>query len=109
MQVPAESVLMTGGSSTISERTTDTGNVLSTWFCSVCGSTLFAENSARPRIRTVHIGSLEHPEMIEVNAHIWVKRKLPWVTLPEGHRMFEAAGDWSEDYAQDMSRYKPSD
>ncbi|MFT5444879.1 MAG: hypothetical protein ACI9DC_000039 [Gammaproteobacteria bacterium] len=108
MQVPAESVTMTGGAPVTSERTTDTGNVLRTWFCSSCGSTLFAENSARPRVRTVHIGSLEHPEIAEVNAHIWVRRKLPWITLPKGHRIFDAAGDWTEDYAQDLSRYKPA-
>lgn len=105
MQVPAESVNVTRGAPATHERIADSGNVLHTWFCSSCGSTLFADNSARPRVRTIHVGSLEHPESVKVNAHIWVKRKLPWVELPMHHRTFHEAGDWIEDYAQDLSRY----
>ena len=109
IQVPSESVEITSGSLASRERVADSGNKLETWFCSSCGSTLFAENSARPRVRTIHIGSLEHPESVEVNAHIWVNRKLPWVNLSENHRIFEQAGDWTEDYARDPTRYKPTD
>lgn len=105
MQVPAESVTVTSGSPTNKDRTTETGNVLKTWFCARCGSVLFAENSARPRVRSVHIGTLDDVQNIAVNAHIWVKRKLPWVNLPEGHRIFDEAGDWTEDYANDPTRY----
>ncbi len=76
------------------------------WFCSACSSTLFCQNSARPRIRTVFIGTLDHPTNVEVSAHIWLKRKLPWVTLPVAHRQFEASADWTADYAGDLARYK---
>ncbi|MEE2782026.1 MAG: GFA family protein [Pseudomonadota bacterium] len=107
MQVASESLKNTRGSPINRERIADSGHVVRTWFCSACGSTLFAENSARPRIRTVHIGSLEHPEDVEVTAHIWVKNKLPWINLPRNHRIFDEAGDWTEDYAQDLSRYQP--
>lgn len=107
MQVPAESVRVTRGSPAIQERVADSGNVLKTWFCARCASTLFAQNSARPRIRTVHIGALDEPQSVEVSAHIWTKRKLPWVLLAQEHRNFESAGDWTEDYADDLSRYLP--
>lgn len=107
MQVPAESVNIVAGRTITRQRKADSGNILKTWFCPSCGSTLFAENSARPRVRTVHVGSLTHPEQVEVCAHIWAKRKLPWVTLPEKHRIYDEAGDWTEHYARDPSRYKP--
>ncbi len=90
------------------ERVADSGNVLQTWFCAECGSTLFARNSSRPLVRTVHVGTLECAEEVEIAAHIWVKRKLPWVSIPETHRSFEGAGDWSEEYANDPSRYGPA-
>ena len=106
MHVPSESVELTGGSPATRERTADSGNVLETWFCSSCGSTLFARNSSRPRVRTIHIGTLEHAERVEIEAHIWVKGKWPWVEVPKSHRVFEGAGDWSEDYADDPSRYR---
>jgi len=107
MQVPSESVEVTSGSPVTRERIADSGNVLESWFCPTCGSTLFAKNSARPRVRTIHIGTLDDARDVQVNAHIWMKRKLDWVNVPKTHRVFEEAGDWSEDYAHDMDRYKP--
>ena len=77
MQVPSESVEIVLGSPKRQKRIAPSGNVLETWFCPSCGSSLFAANSARPRVRTIHTGSLEHAHDIEVSAHIWVKRKLP--------------------------------
>jgi len=107
IQVPGESVDIISGNAATRDRLADSGNKLTTWFCSLCGSALYSQNAARPRIRTVYVGTLQHPHSVEVNAHIWVKRKLPWVTLPEDHRIFDEAGDWSQDYEHDLSRYKP--
>lgn len=107
MQLPAESVEMVDGSPAVRERVADSGNGLKTWFCPGCGSALFSQNTVRPRIRTVYVGALENAGTVKVNAHIWVKRKLPWVMLPVGHRVFEGPADWSEDYAHDIERYKP--
>ncbi|MEM7133019.1 MAG: GFA family protein [Chloroflexota bacterium] len=109
MHVPVESVRITKGSPISCKRIADSGHLLETWFCPACGSTLFAENSSRPRVRTVHIGTLEHPECVDVSAHIWVKRKVPWICLPENHRVFQEAGDWTEEYADDLPRYKPQE
>ncbi|MEM7533489.1 MAG: GFA family protein [Chloroflexota bacterium] len=107
MHVPAESFELTNGSPISRRRVADSGNVLVTWFCPTCGSTLFADNSSRPRVRTVHIGTLDYPECVDVSAHIWVKRKVPWIELPKDHRIFEGAGDWTEKYGDELSRYKP--
>ncbi len=105
MQIPRESFELVTGKPRARDRIADSGNVLNTAFCGACGSTLYIDNSARPRVRTVHVGSLDDPHAVEVSAHIWVKRKLPWVVLPEQHRIFAAAGDWTEDYASDPTRY----
>ena len=103
MQVPSEGVEIVRGAPKCRSRIADSGNVLETWFCPSCGSSLFAKNSARPRVRTIHTGTLEHAEDVEVSAHIWVKRKLPWVEFPETHRVFHEAGDWTDEYADDFS------
>ena len=108
MQAPAEAVEATRGDPAMFERPTDSGNTLCVWNCNACGSSLFMQNSARPRIRTVSAGCLDQIEKLDVNAHIWVKRKLPWVQLPEEHRVFEEGADWSADYAHDITRYKPN-
>ena len=106
IQVPAESVRITRGQPNSRERLADSGNRLTSWFCGECGSALFAQNSARPRLRTIFTGTLERPHEVAVDAHIWLKRKLPWVVVPDNHRRFEEAGDWSKDYEHAPERLK---
>ena len=93
VQVPRESFSLVAGVLETCVRMADSGNKLTTSFCTACGTTLYADNSSRPRVRTVHLGSLDQPTAVEVTAHIWVAQKLPWVILPQGHRIFEYAGD----------------
>lgn len=107
MQVAAEAVEITTGNPASRRRKTDSGNTLATWFCVKCGSALFSQNSARPGIRTVYVGTLENADLVEVDAHTWLDRKQPWVQLPDNHRLFPRAGDWTQDYADDIERYKP--
>jgi hypothetical protein len=104
IQVPAEALSVTSGSPCTRERETDSGNRLSTAFCASCGSALYSANSARPRLRTIYVGTLDTAASVDVNAHIWTKRKLPWVVIPPGHREFPEAGNWRSDYARDPSR-----
>ncbi len=104
IQVPAEALSVTEGSASSRERRADSGNRLGTAFCSACGSALYSSNSARPRLRSIYVGTLDRAADVEVNAHIWTKRRLPWIVLPTGHRVFPEAGDWRSDYAADPSR-----
>lgn len=106
LHVPKEDLSVTSGSVSRQARTADSGNTVETWFCNDCGSTLYAENSARPRVRTVHVGSLDHPDRVSIGAHIWMRSKLPWVTVNPDDRLFDEAGDWTEDYVHDPSRYR---
>lgn len=107
IQVAAETVEIVSGEPIVRDRTADSGNVLSTYFCGDCGSAIFSQNSARARIRTIYVGTLNDAGLIDVCAHIWVKRKLPWVVVPASHRIFNEGGDWTLDYAADITRYKP--
>ncbi|MGH0029335.1 MAG: GFA family protein [Myxococcota bacterium] len=102
-QVPAEALHATGEPAS-HERVADSGNRITTRFCARCGSALWIANAARPRLRTLYIGTLDHPERADVDAHIWTKRRLPWVALPDHHRIFPEAGDWRPDYAAGPSR-----
>ena len=103
IQVPAEA-LSVEGPLALQERIADSGNRIATAFCSACGSAIHSANQARPRLRSVYVGTLDHAQDVEVDAHIWTRRRLPWVLLPPGHRDFPGAADWSADYAADPSR-----
>ena len=109
IQVPAEAVITVSGKPQRRDRVAESGNTLSTLFCPSCGTALFSQNAARPLIRTVYVGTLDKPEDAAVGAHIWTKRKLPWVVIPPGYRVYPEAGDWSQDYAHAMQRYRPDE
>ena len=68
-----------------------------------CTQTILPGRVCEPCI----LGRVDKPHLVEVSAHIWVKRKLPWVVLPDDHRIFDSAGDWTQDYINDPSRYRP--
>ena len=52
--------------------------------CGVCHTRIYNTNSARPGVVVVRAGTLDRSDELEVVAHIWVKRKQPWLTLPDG-------------------------
>ncbi|HEX3141081.1 MAG TPA: GFA family protein, partial [Rhizobacter sp.] len=51
--------------------------------CAVCHTRVFNSNSARPGVMVVRAGTLDRSDELDIVAHIWVKRKQPWLTLPE--------------------------
>ena len=104
IQVPAEAFAVTAGEPSSMERVADSGNRLTTSFCGACASALFVANVARPRLRTIYVGTLDRAGDVEVDAHIFVRRRLPWVVLSSEHRLFDGPGDWRPDYAADPTR-----
>ena len=51
--------------------------------CGVCHTRLYNTNTRRPGVAVVRAGTLDESHCVEVAAHIWVKRKQPWLALPE--------------------------
>ena len=52
--------------------------------CGVCHTRLFNRNSAVPGLIVLRAGTLGSSNQINPVAHIWVRRKQPWLTLPTG-------------------------
>jgi len=59
------------------QRDTNSGDVLTCWFCPTCGTRLW---HAAGDVISVKGGSLDTTP--EPRGHIWTSRKLPWVILP---------------------------
>jgi len=57
--------------------------------CGVCHTRLFNETTAAPGMRVVRAGVLEGAEQFVPVAHIWTRRKQPWLALPEGVAQWE--------------------
>jgi hypothetical protein len=61
--------------------------------CKVCGTAVWSEYGGIAKLRFVRVGTLDDPTTVTPNVHIYVRSKLPWVTLPEGVPTFEGYYD----------------
>ncbi len=52
--------------------------------CPVCFTRVFNTNSSRAGSVTLRAGSLDRSDELNVVAHIWTKRKMDGVVIPEG-------------------------
>jgi hypothetical protein len=52
-------------------------------FCKSCFTRLFNRNSAVPGMIILRAGTIDASHRISPVAHIWVRRKQPWVSVPE--------------------------
>ena len=52
--------------------------------CPVCFTRVYNTNTRRPGVAVVRAGTLDRSEELAVVAHIWTKRKLAGIDIPEG-------------------------
>ncbi len=67
----------------------DSGRVVGTRVCAECGTRLWHEPAHSPHLLTVVVGTLDDMSWTEPVAHVWVSRKLPWVTIAPDALTFE--------------------
>jgi hypothetical protein len=63
-------------------RSDETGRWLRTQFCPRCGTTVAIAVEARPGMRGIALGTLDDPDWLPIERHIWVNSKRPWVLIP---------------------------
>jgi hypothetical protein len=78
-----EALLSLTGRLAAYEFTTPSGRISIQRMCAVCHTRIYNTNSARPGIVVVRAGTLDRSDELDVVAHIWVKRKQPWLKLPD--------------------------
>jgi hypothetical protein len=78
------------------------------FFCEKCGTTLWSRYDIVPgECLFVRAGTLDHPEAVTPDVHIFTRSKLPWLTLPEGVRAFDAIYKLDEVWpAESMERLR---
>jgi hypothetical protein len=61
------------------------------FFCDQCGTYLWSKYYASPGdTLLVRVGTLDHPEAVKPDVHIFTRSKLPWLDLPKDVPAFEA-------------------
>ena len=80
---PEAALSVTGPVETF-ELTSPAGRVSRQRVCGTCHTRVYNSNSARPGLVVVRAGTRDDSDHLTLAAHIWTKRKQPWLTLPEG-------------------------
>jgi hypothetical protein len=79
---------VTGGTPGSWTRDTDSGRRLECFFCPRCGSRLWHQGDPPGETMTLKPGSLDQPVDAGMAIHIWTRRKLPGIVIPEGATQF---------------------
>ncbi|NOU03623.1 MAG: GFA family protein [Novosphingobium sp.] len=74
-------IALTSGVAAIYENMTSSGARSKQHLCGTCHTRLWNTNSARPGIAVVRAGTLDDAEHLVPRAHIWTKRKQPWIVV----------------------------
>ena len=69
---------------------TESGAESTQRLCGTCHTRLWNTNSARPGLAVIRAGTIDESAGLVPRAHIWVKRKQPWIIIAE------AIPQWSE-------------
>lgn len=63
--------------------TSPSGSTSHQRICGECHCRIYNSNDARPGIAVVRAGTLDESDRLDTPLHIWVKRKQPWLRLPD--------------------------
>lgn len=69
---------------------TDSGRPHEIHRCPKCGTAVWSTYGGVQKIRFVRLGTLDDPAALQPDVHIYIRSKLPWVTLPADVPAFEA-------------------
>lgn len=88
LEVPRAGFRVTAGVPSSWTRPADSGRRVVCFFCPTCGSRLWHEPEGASPTLTIKAGSLDEPVDLSGAVHIWTKRKLPGVVIPDGARRY---------------------
>ena len=90
--IEAERVEVTAGALHPVEVPRDDGSTQRIHRCPDCQVAVFSEYG-RPEVLFVRAGTLDEPDTVEPNVHIYTRSKVPWVALPDSVPAFEVYYD----------------
>jgi hypothetical protein len=83
--VPEDALEIVSGAPVLYERfTPESGRTSYQRGCPVCFTRIYNTNSARPGLAVGRAGTLDRSDELNIVAHIWTKRKLGGIDIPQG-------------------------
>jgi hypothetical protein len=69
-------------------RSDESGRWLKMRFCPRCGTTVTHAVEVRPGMRAIAVGTLDDPDWLGIERHVWLRSKRPWVAVPPDVEVF---------------------
>jgi hypothetical protein len=91
--IEADRVVLLSGNPEPVAVPTDSGRPHEIYRCPSCKVAVWSVYGGILKLRFVRVGTLDEPAALTPDVHIYVRSKLPWVTLPEGVPSFAAYYD----------------
>jgi hypothetical protein len=103
---PIEAVEFNAGEVRKYEHTSDeSGRKVYVEFCPTCGTTIGLAFEGWPNLRAVSRGCYDHPDAVDITAHIWTRSAQSGVALPAEVECFARARSSPEGQPEHPSRY----
>jgi hypothetical protein len=103
--IEADRVALLSGEPVPVSMPTDSGRPHDIYRCPACQVAVWSDYGRRPGLRFVRVATLDDPDRLPPDVHIYTRSKLPWLKLPEGVPAFDVYYDsakvWS---AQSLER-----
>lgn len=77
---------------------TESGRPHDIYRCGACGVALWSDYGRRGYLSFVRVSTLDKPDEIEPDVHIFTRSKLKWVKIPDGARAFEEYYDMKKEW-----------
>lgn len=84
---------------------TESGRPHDIYRCGRCQTALWSDYGGRPWVRFVRVSTLDGPHAVTPDAHIFVRSKVPWVSLPADQPAFDIFYDMATQWpAESLAR-----
>ena len=95
--VKKSDVVIEGNSLKTYEDVGDSGQPTYRHFCAECGSTIMAEMAARPELTCIKAGTLDNPEALNPQLHVYWRDHQEWIgtldALPKHDTILQGGGE----------------
>ena len=71
------------GTLTLYEDTADSGARVNRYFCGNCGSPIYTQLPAQPKLVFIKAGTLDNTKALAPKTHVWCDSAWPWTPIPQ--------------------------